>query len=146
MKLHKALKIKNRIIGDINRIKGLIQRDNSKKSDKYDAVAVSGYFVELDQSIDALISLKSRIQIATAPISHKLLAMAEYKGQLTWYPDLSVKDGTYEETNYRTNAVVTEQWAAYFTQDMVDAKLVFLQKKVEALQDEIDEHNATTDI
>jgi hypothetical protein len=96
--------------------------------------------------MDELISLKAKIQKATAPIAEKLIELAELKGEISFYQSLNTKSGIVERDNWDNDKVVTEEWKAYFDQDAVDDILRTIQTKIENLQDEIDEYNASTSI
>ena len=134
------------MVGEVNRLKGLIQRDNSSLEEKFDEGAIQANFVEFNNIMEDLIKLKAQIQIATAPISDKLIRMAELKGLLGWYSVLTVKEGTIEVDNYRTEKTKTEKWSCFLTQTIIDDTLANIQREIESLQDEVDEYNASTDI
>lgn len=145
MKIAKALKIKNRLAGELNRIKALIERENSQllanfNENKMKELSESFYNTKAD-----LIRLKAKIQMKTAPISEKLIAIAETKDEMSFFQSLDTKDGESIVTRYGTepNTIV---YKAYYTQDDVDKKVVEIQAQIDNLQDEIDEYNATTSI
>jgi hypothetical protein len=146
MKLNKALKIKNRKAGEINRLRSLIQRENSKKVQNYNGVKVANLANLYHNEMSELISLKAKIQKATAPIAEKLIELSELKGEIVFYQSLNTKSGIVERDNWDNDKVVTEEWKAYFDQDAVDDNLRIIQIKIENLQDEIDEYNASTSI
>lgn len=147
MKIAKALKIKNRLAGELNRIKGLIERENSQllenfNENKVKELAESFYNTKAD-----LIQLKAKIQMKTAPIAEKLIAIAEAKDEMSFFQSLDTRDGESIVNITRYGAEPKKVvYKAYYTQDDVDAKIVEIQAQIDKLQDEIDEHNATTSI
>lgn len=145
MKLTKALKQKNRIAGELSRTKNLIIRENSKLDVQYNEDKIKNLFDLLNELTSDLIIIKSKIQKATAPISEKLLKLAELKGQIDFYNSLPTKEGKFELYSYNENEK-SEIYKAYFNQDKVDNKLIEIQKQINDLQDEIDEYNALTQI
>lgn len=145
MKIAKALKIKNRLAGELNRIKALIERENSQllanfNENKMKELSESFYNTKAD-----LIRLKAKIQMKTAPISEKLIAIAETKDEMSFFQSLDTKDGESIVTRYGAEPNTTV-YKAYYTQDDVDKKVVEIQAQIDNLQDEIDEYNATTSI
>ena len=146
-KLNKALKQKNRLVGELNRIKSLIQRENSRKEADYNEEKIQDLFLQFSVLTNELIDLKTAIQRATAPIADKLLRLAEIKGQVDFYQSLETTNGTFERSlSYGSDKVKTETYCAYYDQNAVDNKLAEIQKEINDLQDEIDDYNAITTI
>ena len=79
MKIAKALKLKNRLAGELNRIKGLIERENSRLEKSFDFEKMENLSKSFYETKADLIQLKAKIQMKTAPIAEKLIAMAEAK-------------------------------------------------------------------
>lgn len=141
MKLSKALKVKNRLVGEINTLQHLINRDNSSEESKYYESAISAKFQELQEKTKALIELKTKIQKATVPICGPLLEMAELKGQIDFYRNLKTTSGEVK-SHYDNSPPVT--FRCFMSQQDVDKKLAEINAKIGDLQDEVDEHNAIT--
>jgi hypothetical protein len=147
MKLSKALKVKNRLVGEINTVKSIINRENSQLEDKFNHTKVSESFVQLDDKLAQLISLKAAIQVATAPIAVKLIRMAELKGQLGFFECLDTKEGKFSKSRFTRDAPEEyDVFEAFVTQDDVDARLQVIKEEINDLQDEVDDFNATTSI
>jgi hypothetical protein len=146
MKLAKALKEKNRLVGDICRIKNLIQRENSrnvKSTAKTDRAAL---WKELADTTGRLVALKAAIFRANAGIYEKIVMMAELKSKATWITSLNTTDGVIETPNYHGEGVTTETFDAFLKQEDIDKMTVDLQTAIADLQDEIDEYNATVTV
>lgn len=137
----KALKLKNRAVGEVNRLKVLINRENVKKEGierKYD---VSALVDEMKSKLSSLISLKTAICKANINIYQKITEMEECKSMITHLSTFvcDVRETyTYDGKEQKTVKMVPaldEVWR--------DKEIMSLQKRVEELQDEIDEYNAT---
>lgn len=61
MNISKALKIKNRLIGEVNRIRGVISRENSRRNDNTSAIDQQKLFDELERQSTNLVNLKGAI-------------------------------------------------------------------------------------
>lgn len=143
MNISKALKIKNRHIAEIQRLRGILSRDNSWKVDAPPATDHEALYTLLDNAIASLVGLKSAIGIASAPISGKLALLSELKGQLNWVQSLPVREGP--ENHYR-ETTPPQVWTAYNTQAKVDQQAADFQIAINRLQDEVDEFNARTQV
>lgn len=146
MKLSKALKQKNRMAGEISRVRGLIDRENSRLEKDFDEIKIRNLFNQFNQLLLDIVELKSKIQIATAPISAKLLTLAELKGKIEFYKTLDTKSGEKTQSNFRTEKETILTYKAYYTQDDIDNLESELQEQINDLQDEIDDYNASTSI
>jgi hypothetical protein len=145
MKLQKALKLRKKLIGEIAKLKADIQSKNSYtvgslNAEKYN---VPKLYVELLGKIDQLTGLKFVINEANREIQSKIYVLAEYKALIAFWNGVSTVEGTqmigYDEKNaveYRVQ--VDEETRNKYVKDFQD--------RVDALQEEIDTYNYTTDI
>lgn len=159
MKLAKALKEKNRIAGEINRLKTLISRENSRDVKSSSTVDVSSLWIDLLNTTEKLIKVKTEIFKANVGIYDKIVRMAELKGRSSWLSTISTNNEKIENP-YGTNIMVTEYKACMalnqnvnildlvrqFKLEDVDRMTKDLQDEIAKLQDEIDEYNATVSI
>lgn len=148
MKIAKALKVKNRLAGELNRIKNLIQRDNSKPeyaNPGFDRIKMEELAESFYKTKNELIKLKAKIQKKTAPIADKLIAIAEAKDEIEFFKSLDTRAGI-EVVHTFGKESKNVLYHAFYTQGDVDQKLVEIQNQIDTLQDEIDEYNASTSI
>jgi len=159
MKLAKALKEKNRIAGEINRLKTLISRENSRDVKSSSTVDVSSLWIDLLNTTEKLIKVKTEIFKANVGIYDKIVRMAELKGRSSWLFTINTNNEKIENP-YGTNIMVTEYKACMalnqnvnildlvrqFKLEDVDRMTKDLQDEIAKLQDEIDEYNATVSI
>jgi len=144
MKLYKALKLRKNLVGEIAKLKQQIKEKNSylegsKNGEKFNLGEV---YNELLNKIEELTALKFVINEANHEIQAKIYLLAEYKALIAFWNEVSVVEG---------NQVVTYQdkvqnYIVHFDEIKRNNLVVDFQKKVDALQDEIDEYNFTIEI
>lgn len=145
MKIAKALKVKNRLAGEVRRLEEIVLRENSRKASEFNKNKVASKLEDLTDVRVELIQLKALIQRKTAPIADKLIRLAELKGEIEFFQSLETKEGTFAENHY-ANPVREVEFKTYYNRDAIDDIVVDLQNQIAELQDEVDEYNATTDI
>ena len=145
MKLARALKEKNRLVGEINRLKGLIQRDNSHESTKIVKTDLDKAWADLDTATEKLVNLKAAIFAANVKIEAKIIKIGELKSRVAWLKTLNVQEGTEETPSFRGESIKKE-FVANKGQTAVDEMLVKLGAEIDSIQDEIDEFNATMEV
>lgn len=142
MKLAKALKEKNRLAGEINRLRTLIDRENSRNVKSSSKVDVSKLWDEMITATDRLIALKTAIFKANAGIYEKIVRMAELKGKASWITTIPTNNEKTEE-NYGSGNIIVTEFKAWLTREDIDKMTKTLQDEISKLQDELDEYNAT---
>jgi hypothetical protein len=145
MKLYKALKLRKNLVGEIAKLKQQIKDKNSylegsKNGEKFN---VQDAYDELLIKIDELTGLKFAINEANKEIQAKIYTLAEYKALIAFWNEVSVDEGTKVASPY------SEKVQSYVVQ-VDEAKrneiVKNFQKRVDSLQEELDEYNFTTDI
>lgn len=145
MKLYKALKLRKSLIGEITKLKQQIKEKNSylegsKNGEKFD---VQKAYDELLGKIDELTGLKFVINEANKEIQAKIYTLAEYKALIAFWNEVSVDEGT------KVASIYSEKVQSFVVQ-VDEAKrneiVKNFQKRVDALQEELDEYNFTTEI
>jgi hypothetical protein len=145
MKLYKALKLRKGLIGEINKLKEQIKEKNSylvgsKNGEKFN---VEELYVELLAKIDELTNLKFIINEANKEIQSQIYVLGEYKALIVFWKEVSVAEGVQTINSY------TDKLAEYSVQideAKRDGFLKEFQKRVDAIQEEIDTFNYTTEI
>lgn len=144
MKLYKALKLKKSLVGEIAKLKQQIQEKNSYlegslNSEKFD---VQKLYDELLKKIDELIGLKYAISVANGEIQAKIFVLSEYKALITFWNEVSVVEGT--QTMGYDSAL--RNYKVQFDEIRRNTLIKEFQNRVDALQEEIDLYNFTTEI
>lgn len=144
MNISKALKVKNRLAGEVKRLQGILMRENSRYSTSYSTVNCGQIITELEQAREKLISLKGSICLASAPIGVSLARLAELKSAIAFLSSLPAKDGEVQE-GYGV-AAVKVIWNAYLKQENIDTLVKNLQDSINSIQDDIDLFNSKTEV
>jgi hypothetical protein len=145
MKLYKALKLKKSLAGEITTLKRQIQEKNSymvgsKNAENCNVVKLFG---ELQAKIDELVGLKFIINEANGEIQSKIYVMSEYKALIAFLNSVDVTEGT-KTIGFSDSKTV--EYVVHMEESMRDGYIKEFQKRVDALQEEIDVYNYTTDI
>lgn len=144
MKLQKALKLKKSLIGDITKLKQQITVKNSYLIGSLNAenCDVKSLYETLINKINELTSLKYIINEANREIQSKIFMLGEYKALISFWNDVSVEEGT-KMVGYSD---ATREYKVHFTEKERDELIAEIQLKVDAIQEQIDTYNYTTDI
>lgn len=145
MKLQKALKLKKKITGEIAHLKSQISSKNSHvvgslNADKYN---MDDLVKTLLDKINTLIGLKYAINEANREIQSHIYRLSEYKALIAFWNSVSVLEGTQAINSYSDRVM---EYAVQFDEETRDDIVNEFQEKVDALQEEIDTFNYTTDI
>lgn len=142
--LAKALKLKNRLVAELTKIRQQEVQFNVVHPQKQPLVDVLALRNEEDVILNKLIELKTALALATAPISGLLISLAEHKSKILHFTSIpydsnfSVRDtngGHYYESG---NPQLSKQ--------TLDELVKATQNKIDELQDAIDEYNSSTKI
>lgn len=146
MNLAQALKQKNRLAGELVRQQQILSRENARRNDsvsKVDREAVWTKVVELSTKLG---ELKGKITVANIGIYPMLDKMAELKARITFIQGLDKREGEeITSVGYNSEKLVYT-WNSCINQEKCDALVVKLQEEINALQDQVDNYNATTTI
>ena len=148
--LSQALKQKNRLAGEIARLRDIVQRENSHNEKTPVRADVHATFDSLVAKSRELALLKGAISIANAGASDiaqgiyvKLHLQAELRGLIKFVEGLPTKEG--EDSGrlgfLRDERVVTVL-AAEIKRDEIDTLRAKFQREIESLQDAIDAFNS----
>jgi hypothetical protein len=142
--LARALKVKNRLAGELTRLRRVLSRENSRRNDNTSKINPK----EIDNLIGAtvlkLIATKSAITCANIDIYPQLAKLEEIKSQIAYFQILPIKEGVDKQAIGYSKEVIEYTWTAYLNQEAVDKKIKSLQITADELQDEIDTFNAKT--
>ena len=145
MKLYKALKLRKGLIGEINKLKEQIKEKNSylvgsKNGEKFN---IETLYTQLLEKIDELTGLKFVINEANKEIQAKIYVLGEYKALIAFWKEVGVAEGTQAISTYSDK---TAEYAVQFDEAKRDSIVNDFQKRVDAIQEEVDEYNYTTDV
>jgi hypothetical protein len=92
---------------------------------------------------EELVELKTKLHLANAPVYGKIFRMSELKSQLSNLKQLDCVDGKHFDRYGRGEAVVKTAKINVLEKDQM---VLTIEEEIERLQEELDEHNATTSI
>jgi len=144
MKLYKALKLRKNLVGEITKLKQQIKDKNSylegsKNGEKF---SVENAYKELMQKIEELTSLKFVINEANREIQAQIYLLGEYKALITFLNEMPVAEGS-EMSGY-SDTIKT--YVVQFDEEKRNGLVKKFQAIVDAIQEELDEYNFSTEI
>jgi hypothetical protein len=145
MKLHKALKLRKKLVGEISSLKQQIQGKNSYlvgslNAEKYN---VPKLYDELLEKIDQLTGLKYVINEANKEIQAQIYTLAEYKALIAFWNSVPVSEGTQV---HGYSDAKTLEYKVQVDEEIRNGYVKAFQTRVDAIQEEIDVFNYTTEI
>lgn len=146
MKLAKALKLKNRLAGEVANAQRLIVAANVVEGQNQPPHDVEKLMKGLETSQKALAALKGKISAANAPIFEKIYLMAEMKSRISFLRTIPTQDGTFQQPGRYGVETKTVLYRATVKASDVERDVKFLSDEIERMQDELDEFNAKTEI
>jgi hypothetical protein len=146
MKLYKALKLRKKLVGEITALKQKIQSKNSYmvgslNPEKYN---VPKLYEELLEKIDQLTGLKFAINEANREIQSQIYVLAEYKALIAFWNSVNITEGMQEAGRFGSETL--REYKAQVDDETRNKYVADFQKRVDAIQEEIDTFNYTTDI
>lgn len=145
MKIHKALKVKNRLAGEVAQLQQIFNRENSRRNDNPSKIDPATVLRDLNKKREELFNLKGAISQATAPIQPLLAELEERKSEINFMNSVPCREGT-EIVPMHQSEPIKYVWKAYMTRAELDDRVAALQLRINNLQDQIDDFNAKTDI
>jgi len=144
IKLHTALKIKNRLAGEVTRVQEILRRENARRNDSVSKVDRAALFNVLTETREKLVKLKSEIAKANVPVYPLLARMEELKSYIAFLAGLPVREGP--EVVPSISETLSYVWASHINQEEKDKLLAETQEEINNLQDEVDAINASITI
>jgi hypothetical protein len=143
MKVKQALKYKKKLATKMNQEFVRVNMYNSVEEGTtrvYDVKEAMQNWLKMGEE---LVELKTKIHLANAPVYDKIFRMSELKSQLSNLRQLDCVDGKHFDRYGRGEAVVKTAEISVLEKDQMVSKI---EEEIERLQEELDEHNATTSI
>lgn len=142
MTVKQALKAKNKLVADIKACYDIVEKHNSIEEGNPRRYSVKAKLDEAADLTKQLVDLKTRIHKANQPVYDKIFYMAELKGMVKQLKKLSVEEGKVTERYGSIQSVKEVEINVADRDQMVKT----IELAIEKLQDELDVHNATTNI
>jgi hypothetical protein len=142
MNIKQALKLKNKLVTQIKEQYEIAKAHNSIEQGnprRYSAVAAINKAEELSNE---LAELKTKIHLANAPVYDLIFQMSELKNQIKQLKSIPVEEGKVTERYGSVTAIKEVELNIAERDNLVKG----LENKIEAIQDQLDTHNATTEL
>jgi len=144
MKLFQALKLKNKLVGEISNVKSLILRNNSIAEGEKTYYNSKELFDKLKQHISDLTNLKVAINKANINIQQTIYDLGETKSMLDFIKSLTTVEG--KVNSRRGFSETIEQIFIVGINELEKNNIASkYQTSLDQLQDKIDIYNHTTD-
>jgi hypothetical protein len=161
MKLSKALKLKNRLAGEIAKLKTAIQMHNSEKEGTESEFDVEALMSKLNLRIMDLVDVKAAIAVANANAGlaglmaskemcensnhRRIFHLAELKGMIEFLKSVSTKFGTFNEGFAVSGAPYEVTYEVTYREKDISDIVDETQRLIDVIQDEIDTFNASAE-
>ena len=142
MNVKQALKLKNKLVTEMKAAYGILQKYNSIEEGNPRRYSMTNTLEKIKTLQAELVELKTKIHKANQPVYDKIFALAELKGMIKELKKVSTEEG---KVNERYGSVVSVKEVELNVTD-IDAAIAVLESQIEQLQNELDVHNATTQI
>ena len=142
MTIKQALKEKNKLVVEIANLYNIAKTYNSIEEGNVRRYSVENSLTNIQDLIDKLVELKTKIHKANAPVYNKIFLMSELKTFAKQLKGISCEEGKVIE-RYGSVASVKNVEINVKQRDLM---LKNIESKIESLQDDLDYHNATTSI
>ena len=142
MNVKQALKVKNKLVTEMKAAYGILQKYNSIEEGNPRRYSMTNTLEKIKTLQAELVDLKTKIHKANQPVYDKIFALAELKGMIKELKKVSTEEG---KVNERYGSVVSVKEVELNVTD-IDTAVSILESQIEQLQNELDIHNATTQI
>jgi hypothetical protein len=142
MNLKQALKKKNKLVGQLKTTLNRMMDNNSYlegHNPSYNSIEMRRAATELSRE---LAELKTKIQLANAPVLHLIYEMGELKNMITHLNRMNCYAGV--EINYRNETPVNR--ISLIGQVQRDEWVERIEDRIDEINDELDRFNAVTNI
>jgi uncharacterized small protein (DUF1192 family) len=140
MNVKQALKVKNKLVGNIKECYRIIQTQNSIEEGNPRRYSVKEKIAEIAQLTDELVQLKAQLHRANASVYEKIFKMAEIKGIIKELKKMDVSEGK-QDSRYGSVVSVKEVEMTVIERDAIVKEY---EAEVEKIQNELDIHNSNT--
>lgn len=142
MNVKQALKVKNKLVTDLKANFEILKKYNSIEEGNPRRYSMEETLDKITTLSNELVELKARIHRANTAVYDKIFALAELKGLIKELKKVPTDEGKQDS---RYGSVVSVKEVELTIVD-VQNKVDILTVKIEELQNELDIHNANTNI
>ncbi len=143
MTVKQALKEKNSLLKRINDLTQKIYSYNSIDEGNKRPYSTSDLLSQVMELTGELIDLKTKIHQANVPVYDKIFRLSELKSLVKKINGIDCSEGKVSERYSRTEPTIKTAEISVVERDTI---VKDLEEQIERLQEELDVHNATTQI
>lgn len=144
MTIKQALKIKNRLIGEINDIQLKMVRYNSISETNERPYSTKSLLEEQYNLVNQLVALKTEIHKANSEVYDKIFLLSELKSLVKNLKGMDCTSGVVEDDYYRRSSDSQTIKKSEISVIERDNEVKFLESRIDEIQEELDIHNSTT--
>ena len=147
----KALNVKNRLVGEKNRLYSLVMANCSRLETQKCNYDVKQLWADYETTIVKLVAVKTAIAKANVNIYDKIYNIAELKSKAAQLAQLNTDESEHQEMNYNrvtgetTKGAVTKR-VVLFKDSEVVGQIKAIEEQISKLHDEVTAYNYTTEI
>jgi hypothetical protein len=142
MNVKQALKQKNKLVTDLKVSYGILQKYNSIEEGNPRRYSMTNTLEKIKTLQTELVELKTKIHRANQPVYDKIFALAELKGMIKELKKVPTDEG---KSSDRYSSIPSVKEVELNVTD-IDTSISILETQIEEIQNELDVHNATTNI
>lgn len=142
MTVKQALKLKSKLVTEIKELYEIAKTQNSIETGNPRRYSITDVLDEAEKKTAQLVEIKTRIHIANSQVYPQIFMMSELKGRVKQLKAMSVEEGKVTSRYGMQSETKEVEINIAQRNEMVKD----LESVIERLQDELDTHNATTNI
>jgi len=143
MTVKQALKLKNKLVQELNELQVRLQANNSVIEGNVRNYSSKETLSEIYKKVDELNFIKTKIHRTNSPVYDKIFLLAELKSLVSNLKSLDCTSGIAEDYYSRRLDAPTIKNSEISVVER-DNEIKFLENRIEELQEELDTFNSTT--
>jgi len=145
MTVKQALKLKNRLINDICQLNQRLHEYNSVVEGNTRPYSAKETLSAIYGKINELTALKTQIHLANNKVYDKIFLLSELKSLVKMMKNLDCTEGSSNDYYSRRNESIIVKTSEMTILER-DNEVAFLESRIDEIQDELDYHNAVTEL
>lgn len=139
--LSKALNIKNKLVGEKNKLIQILYKCNSRKDNAKINYDVREVLDTYNRTIDKIIAVKTALSKANVEIYEKIYTIAELRSKIAELSNMPTREDEEKRRVGYTETYEIEKWVSTYTDADVAKMVADMENQIDKLQDEIDTFN-----
>lgn len=144
MTIKQALKLKNRLVGEITDTQIKMMRYNSVSESNQRPYSTKALLEQQYNLVNQLVALKTEIHKANSEVYDKIFLLSELKSIVKHLKGVDCTDGVSEDDYYGRRSDSPTIKKSEISVVERDSEIKFLESRIDEIQDELDQHNSTT--